>query len=681
MNIFKKVHLIVLLVATVVVIVLGISLKKEKVEQNIGADLEVAKVAAVRTEFTTTVEYEGGIFGQTPETNYMKNGEYVSFDDGVTMRADGNNTVIEWEGNNITCAPVKKNSKTDALIELAEKDTISTDYDGREFLINHKITSFDETFGVTCTSNQALTYVDNILYADKVHVDFNDAITKQGYILEKETVDASLLGGAGDSHTIYFAMDYEQAGYEIGDMKTIDPSDGPNSSTNIGEDQTVGTYSWTNPDNIKTQNDTDAGATTGNATSYYITADTFSFTITNGATIVGVVAEYDTSLINDVDCSFNSVKLIENGSVAGDEHASDDSWNNGDDLDAYQVFGGATELWGLTLSEAEVEANDFGVAMAVAINGNRGSCAVDHVRMTVYFTEPPAAPDAPTSVTLTPSSTSLIVLDGAWTKPNSNPATSGYRIDLRAFDEVGFTTINADTATTSEAYEFTGLNVGWGYEFQVYAINTEGTSPASASAFATTTADHLRPNGDNSVAWTPSSGTDNFALIDDNLVSGESPTSTGKLTTTHANDSVEYTTTDIYDLISPSFTPGTITSSTVYAYVENDSSCGIGCVSSQMFANINCGGAQSLTALTPASFSNAMDGWHSASFPGLDCDSTEVESMTMTISVVSEYVPVGPVPTYTIEAGYADVRYEVASAPAPTTETITIGKKKFSPVD
>lgn len=57
---------------------------------------------------------------------------------------------------------------------------------------------------------------------------------------------------------------------------------------------------------------------------------------------------------------FNSVRLIKGGVISGDDKAAGSLTSS----DASYSFGGAADLWGLSLSEADVEASNFGVAVS-----------------------------------------------------------------------------------------------------------------------------------------------------------------------------------------------------------------------------------------------------------------------------------------------------------------------------
>src|SRR4029077_13056792 len=96
------------------------------------------------------------------------------------------------------------------------------------------------------------------------------------------------------------------------------------------------------------------------------------------------------------------------------------------------------------------------------------------------------APGSPTGLTATSVSTSQINL--SWVAPvnNGGSAITGYKIERSTDSGTTWSTIVANTASTSTTYSNTGLNPSTSYTYRVSAINSVGTSPPSNTASATT---------------------------------------------------------------------------------------------------------------------------------------------------------------------------------------------------
>ena len=94
------------------------------------------------------------------------------------------------------------------------------------------------------------------------------------------------------------------------------------------------------------------------------------------------------------------------------------------------------------------------------------------------------AGDAPSQVTgLTATTTTNTSIDLAWTTPIANGyAVTGYFIESSIDYGNTWTTVTADTQSTSTVYAHTGLTTGEFYTYKISAINALGTGLASATA-------------------------------------------------------------------------------------------------------------------------------------------------------------------------------------------------------
>jgi hypothetical protein len=170
----------------------------------------------------------------------------------------------------------------------------------------------------------------------------------------------------------------------------------------------AGTVSWTNPTNITSSDDSWAYANTGpigspfSTTSQYLFATNFGFAIPTGATIDGIEVSIERFRFTTATGSVtdNTVSLIIAGTVSGDNKAGEaGGWNQGSSTvdsggnEVEAIFGDSSDLWGLSLTPADINNSNFGVALRVNLAASVGSAPygaranVDHVKIKVYYTE------------------------------------------------------------------------------------------------------------------------------------------------------------------------------------------------------------------------------------------------------------------------------------------------------
>ena len=161
-------------------------------------------------------------------------------------------------------------------------------------------------------------------------------------------------------------------------------SEGPNNPGTVVDDGSIGTRAWSNPSNAKVSDDQYA------TTSY-----------------MGTFSVYD-----------ESVKIVKSDGSFGTEDKANKTtrWPSSD---TYFSYGGATDLWSETWTPSDINSSNFGVAIAArssafgtthylkatnfgfsipagaTINGilaevekkHSSNLYVDHIRITVYYTE------------------------------------------------------------------------------------------------------------------------------------------------------------------------------------------------------------------------------------------------------------------------------------------------------
>lgn len=169
---------------------------------------------------------------------------------------------------------------------------------------------------------------------------------------------------------------------------------GPNAPGTMADDSAVGTTVWTDPGNVAASDDARAQANplSGAAnSSHYLKCTNFGFAIPSGATINGVTVAIERTTFSAPDASHYTrdsvLSLVKGGTVSGYNKADTaTSWTSTETTISY---GGAADLWGLTLTDSDVNASTFGVVLSVAqrdrfAQGNTGN--VDLITITINYT-------------------------------------------------------------------------------------------------------------------------------------------------------------------------------------------------------------------------------------------------------------------------------------------------------
>lgn len=112
---------------------------------------------------------------------------------------------------------------------------------------------------------------------------------------------------------------------------------------------------------------------------------TFGFSIPSTATIDGIIVAIERSASAGGTVTDLAVKLIKGGTISGDNKA--DTVTTWPTTDGTVTYGGASDLWGLTLLYSDVNASNFGVSISATGVGSAGFPQVDHVTITVYYTD------------------------------------------------------------------------------------------------------------------------------------------------------------------------------------------------------------------------------------------------------------------------------------------------------
>lgn len=170
--------------------------------------------------------------------------------------------------------------------------------------------------------------------------------------------------------------------------------EGPLSPGTVADRTGYGTKTWSNPSNAKTSNNVyaDVVLPSGDDTSHYLYASNFGFSaaIEDAAVIDGIVVEIERFSLNYLVRDSGSPKLVNAaGALFGTAKPSGTAWGT-IDPNTYKIYGSSTDKWGTSgLTGADVKDPDFGVVLA-AVNDGTGTktAKVDHIRMTIYCTNP-----------------------------------------------------------------------------------------------------------------------------------------------------------------------------------------------------------------------------------------------------------------------------------------------------
>ena len=175
--------------------------------------------------------------------------------------------------------------------------------------------------------------------------------------------------------------------------KAYASSVGPSSPTAAVSVSNGGSTGWTSPTNVEASDGNYASVSLGAKTnSYDLEATGYGFSVPSTATINGVyvqVQEYaPTSTKSQIEDY--TVSLLVGGTITGSNLATATAWPS---TDTSNYYGSSTNLWGTTLSPSQVNASNFGVAVAAqnvktAGPGATLSAYVDYISVTVYYTVP-----------------------------------------------------------------------------------------------------------------------------------------------------------------------------------------------------------------------------------------------------------------------------------------------------
>lgn len=148
-----------------------------------------------------------------------------------------------------------------------------------------------------------------------------------------------------------------------------------------------GTAAWSNPGNITASDNTYAtqAVTSTPSSNAYLNATNFGFAIGSDKAIDSIKVEIERNKSAGVLVYDDTVQLILAGTRIGSNMAGVSAWNSTDSYISY-TFNGTS------LSYTDVNTSTFGVSIRAKSQFSTSTINVDHVRMTVYYSDstPPA---------------------------------------------------------------------------------------------------------------------------------------------------------------------------------------------------------------------------------------------------------------------------------------------------
>ncbi|MCH8318361.1 MAG: hypothetical protein IIA88_07665, partial [Bacteroidetes bacterium] len=241
--------------------------------------------------------------------------------------------------------------------------------------------------GQAITYTVAVTDSFGCVVSDSVTITENTSISP----IITDTVNVQCAGDSTGSATVTPFGGTPPYTYQWNDSVITTNITGPNYTGTVVNDAGTGTVPWLTPNEAEGSfNDNIWAEAVGfgaDEISNFLKATNFSFAITNSDSIQGIemTVEWHKSggTITDDQIFLVVGGVIQTGAV---------NQANGtvlsDPFDGIATYGGPLDVWGLTLSEADVNSIGFGVAIAVKKVGfgPTQTAFVDRISITVYYT-------------------------------------------------------------------------------------------------------------------------------------------------------------------------------------------------------------------------------------------------------------------------------------------------------
>ena len=278
---------------------------------------------------------------------------------------------------------------------------------------------------------------------------------------------------------------------------------GQTSTTSLGANAGVGgTASWVNPNSVNsTYTSVDALLSVLSivtTTTDYLNVTNLGLSVPSSNTICGVevtVSRRNFALLTlgSSTVKDRSILLIKNGVRLGTDHAATStSWPT---TTAAASYGSSGDLWGTTLTPADVNASNFGVAISAKLVAQILSVAftaeIDEVKVTVYSSGPIILPINVQDFTAHGGSGGNVL---AW----RSSADGRFAVE-RSGDGNNWQQLDVLTATTDQHdYQYTDANpLSGGNLYRLHLLNADGSvtySEVRSVTGASFTNIHCYPN-------------------------------------------------------------------------------------------------------------------------------------------------------------------------------------------
>lgn len=204
---------------------------------------------------------------------------------------------------------------------------------------------------------------------------------------------------------------------------------GPNLPSTVVDDSSLGTSSWASVGSVTASDNSYASATLAPLEiSHYIKATNFGFSIPGGATINGILVEWEVLGTTGINTKDNTARIVKAGVIGSTDRANATSWTSSD---TFLPHGSSSDLWGTTWTPADINDSNFGAALSAIGDASNPSIAqVDSVRITVTYTVASASISGTVytdegTTTMGASRTVSVSINGASAAASTTTASNG----------------------------------------------------------------------------------------------------------------------------------------------------------------------------------------------------------------------------------------------------------------